>query len=381
MKERLGRKALVLKVDQKFVCVLCVLLAIVIVVGFLCVSDNVETTGGVEQVDVKLMDRFDMALTNEISEAMDGVLSIEKVYWLSDDDKVAPEPDQTRFGSTKDPSSLGWLLEEAGEILNGQETTFHTGIKIAPRSDVRYYLDETIFAITWKQAIKGGIYTISEVKIKHPSQLRRFLSGGEYGSGVLMQTTQMAASVNAVVASSGDFYSFRQHGVIVYDGKVQRVNSKYVQTCYIDDKGDMLFSYAGQLPDKRTAQEFVDANNIRFSLAFGPVLVENGEYVPCKGYVIGEIFEDYPRAALCQKDELHYLVVTLNSEHAYRRTSNLKTFAETIMSFGVKQAYTLDGGQTAVIVMNDKLVNSVLGGNQRNISDIFYFATAMPEGQ
>ena len=42
--------------------------------------------------------------------------------------------------------------------------------------------------------------------------------------------------------------------------------------------------------------------------------------------------------------------------------------------------YTLDGGQTAVIAMNDKLINSVLFGFQRKISDIIYFATAVPDG-
>ena len=47
----------------------------------------------------------------------------------------------------------------------------------------------------------------------------------------------------------------------------------------------------------------------------------------------------------------------------------------------VDMAYTLDGGQTAVIAMNDKLINNVMKGHQRNISDIFYFATAVPDGE
>ena len=40
----------------------------------------------------------------------------------------------------------------------------------------------------------------------------------------------MAASVNAVVASSGDFYRFRNYGTIVYDGQVQRIRSENVDT-------------------------------------------------------------------------------------------------------------------------------------------------------
>lgn len=354
---------------------------VLLLVMLACGSGGAEVYTGSVQTNVEMMERFDKSLTNQLSDAMEGVLSIEKVFWLCDDDKVAPLPDQAKFGVTGDPTSLGWLMEEAQDILEGQETTFHPNINIAPWTKVHYYLDETIFAVTWKQAFNGGIYCISEVKIKHPSQLRRFLSGGEYGSGVLQTTTQMSDIVNAVVASSGDYYAFRQQGVIVYDGVVQRVNSRYIQTCYIDDQGDMLFSYAGQLPDKRTAQEFVDANNIRFSLAFGPVLVDNGKYVHTYDYLIGEVLDEYARAAFCQKDKLHYLVVTLNTEGGYRCVDNLEGFGRVIESFGVQKAYTLDGGQTGAIVMNDKLINSVRGGSQRYISDIFYFATAVPNGQ
>ena len=55
-------------------------------------------------------------------------------------------------------------------------------------------------------------------------------------------------------------------------------------------------------------------------------------------------------------------------------------FAKNIAATGCDKAYTLDGGQTAVIAMNDQLMNAVLFGFQRKISDIIYFATAVPEG-
>lgn len=335
---------------------------------------------GASPVDVGIVDRFDMHLNNRISEALDGMLSIEKVYWLKDDDPVAPKPDQSKFGVAYSASELGWLIEDAEKVLEGQQLHFNTEIPIANDTDIRYYLDETIFAITWKQVIDGGMYTFSEVKIKHPSQLRRFLAGGEYGSEIQLKTTQMAKSVNAVLASSGDFYGYRRHGVIVYDGIVRRVNTGYVDTCYIDDRGDMHVSYVGQLSTMEQAQAFVDENNIRFSLAFGPVLVDHGEPVPVTEYFLGQIEDAYPRAALCQKDKLHYMVVVVNNENGYYRTADLYQFAHRIQELDVEMAYTLDGGQTAAIAMNGELVNAVLSGSQRNISDIFYFATAIPSG-
>ncbi len=352
----------------------------VLVLVLLTGSGSMVSGASASSVDAAIMDRYDMYINNRMSNALDGILSIEKVYWLSDDDLIAPEPDQTKYGRTDDPSTLGWLLEDAAELLDGQETVFNTDISIPVGTEVIYYLDETIFAICWKQVIDGGMYTFSEVKIAHPSQLRRFLSGGEYGSEVQLVTTEMAKTVNAVLASSGDFYNFRRVGVIVYDGQVRRVNSKYVDTCYINDQGDMLFSYAGELPDMKSAQEFVDENNIRFSMAFGPVLVDHGEYHPVERYSLGQIEDRYARAALCQMDKLHYMVVVSGSEMGYKRDATLHDFAMNIMDLGVEMAYTLDGGQTAAVVMNDQLVNRVVYGSQRPISDIFYFATAVPDG-
>lgn len=340
-----------------------------------------ETKAVASPVDMAVFDRFQMYMTNRISSALEGVLDIEKVYWLSDNDMVAPEPNQECFGGTQDPSSLQWLLEDAQKILDGQDTLFSTETVLAPGTKAEYYLDDTIFAVTWKQPFNGTMYTVSEVKIAHPSQFRRFLSGGSYGSGILLMTSEMAQSVNAVVASSGDFYAFRRMGVVVYDGTVQRVNSKPVDTCYIDDQGNLLFSYRGELDTMEAAQKFVNDHNIRFSLAFGPVLVDKGQKMPFSGYELGEVTGNYARAGLCQMGKLHYLLVTASKEGSYQHAQTLAEFQDVIASFGCEMAYTLDGGQTAVIVMNDQVINRVVYGYQRDVSDIIYFATAIPDGE
>ena len=352
-----------------------IFLAYVILNGFWC------RPAAQRSADAQIMDRYDMYMTNEISSALEGVLSVEKVYWLTDSELVAPEPNQANFGESDDAASLQWLLDDAAELLDGQETLFTTETPVWSRSKVRYYLDETIFVVTWKQVIDDCVYTFSEIKIADASQFRRFLAGGEYGSDKQYVTTEMAASVNAVLASSGDFYKHRRLGIIVYDGVVQRVdNSLYVDTCFINDKGDLIFSYRGKSTDMETAQKLVDENNIRFSLAFGPVLVDNGKRCEPSVYMLGEIDDEFPRAALGQRGELHYVIVVCNEEGGYDTTQTLKDFTTRVSQMGFEKAYALDGGQTAVIAMNDELINAVHFGTQRQISDIIYFATALPGG-
>lgn len=326
-----------------------------------------------------MMDRYDMAMTNTVSDALDGILSIKKVYWLTDDVQVAPEPNQAYYGETDDPSTLQWLLDAAAELLDGQTTYFSTETELIPGTKVMYYLDETILAITWKQSINWKCYTISEVKIAHPSQFRRFMAGGEYGSSIQMTTTEMAASVNAVVASAGDFYKYRRAGTIVYDGQLQRMEGLKLDTCFVDEQGNLILRRADELTTEEEVKQFVAENNIRFSLAFGPILVRDGERCEPQVYPIGEIDDNYSRAGIGQRGELHYIVTTVNQQY-YNQVPTIYEFARAAEELGCEQFYTLDGGQTATIAMNDQLFNAVDYGSQRRISDIIYFATAVPEG-
>lgn len=339
-----------------------------------------------EQVDAYVRERMESArgalLSQERPEEAptETIPPVRKVYWIDEDAQVAPEPDQSLFGQTDDPASLQDILDRAAYLLDGQQLYFHTDVELFQNTPVRYYLDDSIFAITWKEVHEGSVYTFSEVKVSHPSQFRRHLAGGEFGSEMQYLTTEMAASVNAVVASSGDFYRFRDFGICVYEGKVRRVEGTYAETCYIDGNGDMHFTYGGDLLDTPSAQAYVDGNDIRFSLCFGPVLVDEYQVVNHTWYGVGEINEGYARAALCQMGPLHYIVVTANTEGPYQDIPTVATFSKYVSATGCRMAYCLDGGQTAAIVMNDELINRPVYGQQRKISDIIYFATAIPEG-
>lgn len=332
-------------------------------------------------INMAILDRFDMGITNQFSSSMEGILAIDKVYWLRDEDVIAPEPNQALFGETQNPLEILDVLEKAEKLLNGQEVLYSTDRNFIPNSAIRYYLDDTILVLVWQESYKGGIYTISEVKLAHPSQFRRFLAGNEYGHNKQFLSTEMSAEVNAVMASSGDFYMYRSSGLVVYNGIVERVDRTYsIETCFIDENGDMSFCHAGELTNKEAAQKYVDENNIRFSISFGPILIENGVRKPLNWYLLGEIHDPYPRAALCQDGELHYYVIAANSKAPYSAFHTLHTFCDYVEATGCDMAYTLDGGQTATIVMNDQHINPVQYGSQRRISDIFYFATAIPDG-
>lgn len=358
------------------------LISLVLTGGLLCLLlTHAGGSAAARQTNAGIMDKFDRFVTNHVTAEVSSHagVEVEHSYWLSDSDMVAPEPDQSAFGEAQTAAELQWLLDEAGKLLEGQDTLFTTETPIKAGSTVHYYLDDTIFAVTWKQVINNSVYTFSEVKIAHASQFRRFLSEGQYGSGVLHTTTEMSASVNAVVASAADYYDYRRSGIVVNNGIIHRsYGSSYLDTCYINEEGDLLFSLRGQLQDEAAVEQFVQDNNVRFSISFGPLMLLNGEYKAPHTYGLGEITENYPRAALCQLDKLHYVLVASNMEDTYYGRPSISTFAKSLQDLGIPTAYALDGGQTATIVMNDQLINTVSYGSEREISDIIYFATAIP---
>ena len=95
---------------------------------------------------------------------------------------------------------------------------------------------------------------------------------------------------------------------------------------------------------------------------------------------MGEIGEEFSRSCIAMTDELHYLLMTVNhNPQLLTPRANVNELARLIYSKNVIKAYNLDGGQTSEIVMQGMPINHVDYGNERTVSDIIYFATAIPE--
>ncbi len=123
-------------------------------------------------------------------------------------------------------------------------------------------------------------------------------------------------------------------------------------------------------------------NDVLFSVAFGPVLIDNGVDVTPNAYPWGEIDDTYARSALGLLGEHHYLTMNINCDRpgtAYYNLATLRQAADAMLARGCIKAYTLDGGQTATTAFHGELINPVQFGWEKPISDVIYFATAVPD--
>ena len=339
-------------------------------------------SGSVSSVEsstvLKLSEKLDVYMNNMASDALGVLAYIKKIYTLQESDTVAPIPNPENFGRTTDVAVIQDLIKKAAPLLDGQSVAFDPNADFVPDTEFMYYLDDTIMVIAWKEYINQRCCTMAEVKLAHGSQIRRKLAEDSYSSSVQYYASDMAKQSNAVIAINGDFYAFRDLGITVYQRKLYRNNPASVDSCFFTADGDMLFSRRGELMGEGEAQRFIDENNVVFAIAFGPVLVDNGELQYCESYPIGEINTEYSRSCIGMTDDLHYLLMTINHTPDARPRATINELARYIYSKGVQKAYTLDGGQTAEIVMFGAPINHVDFGYERTVSDIIYFATAIP---
>ena len=343
---------------------------------------------------VESIDGFKLRVLNDYLSEAD---VIKKTYKIAEDATEGFEPNPECYGvvSYENASEIYDVIEKARQLnLLGpdEEVSFSADANFYQNGSIEYYLDDTILAICWKEWIDNRPVNLSEIKIADASQFRRKLSGDAYGSGVQNYCSTMSKQANAVVGLNADFYAFRNLGITCYDRVVYRFNENSygsykaynaVDTLFIDSNGDFKYFKRGTESTKEEVQKWVDENNILFSVAFGPVIVDNGELISEYSYPIGEYYKQYSRAGIGQLGSLHYLYINVQNisgrEDIPRAT--LADFAKIMNSKGVINGYNLDGGQTGEVYFNNHVFNHVDWGNERTVSDIIYFATALPESE
>lgn len=317
---------------------------------------------------------------------------------------LVPIPEEATTGPVPNPACYGSVsLDNAWEVLDVIQQARDSGLLTADEAvafdpnadfyrglysrDIEYYLDDTILAILWKEEIDGKSCSFAEVKIADASQFRRKLADDTYNSDREYFATALAADTNAVVAMNADFYRHRDFGILAWNRELYRFNTQYyaegyslyncVDTLFVTSSGDFLYKRLGEENTPESIRDYMKENDILFSVAFGPILVEDGIALPCGWYPVGEVGLGYSRAGIGQMGPLHYLYMSLN-HGSHEARWNVTQFAQHFAEKPVQTAYCLDGGQTGEVVFRGEPYNYIDFGLERTVSDILWFATAVP---
>lgn len=311
-------------------------------------------------------------------------------------------PSDIKTGSPSDMHEEKSLLTDVGKSLadvNGEiaASVFNLpkvyvlpmGMTVPPKPDpANYdgdtYSDETITVRCWRETQKvGGSFVVinfADVKIAHPTQLRTAFAGRNYTATRRAYTTRMAAENNAVLAINGDYCNIRPTGLIIRQGILYRDTPMGIDTLFIDSEGNF------STMDDQEAKDcgYYTKNSIYQALPFGPTLVRDGKAIQIEkdfNSVACGAYAKNPRTAIGQLGELHYLVCVVNGRQTGSAGCTTNDLAKMMAEKGCITAFNLDGGQSSAMVFKNRLYNKVCNGGERQVSDIVYFATALPEGE
>ena len=241
------------------------------------------------------------------------------------------------------------------------------------------YEDETISVRLESRKIGDSVYNIAWVKIAHPSQLRTALAG-PYGAKKRAKPLAMAEAANAVVAINGDYFQYSSRGYTVRQGETFRktAGTKQLDLLIIDEAGDF---HIIKKSSKKELADFLKGEHTPVNaFTFGPALVKDGQ--------VQTIYNSYgfspqdraPRVGIGQLGPLEYVLVMVDGRmDGYSRGITIKTLADFMGELNCQQAFNLDGGGSAAMVFAGKYFNRMDDKTARDISDIIYFASAVPE--
>ena len=233
------------------------------------------------------------------------------------------------------------------------------------------YHDGNISVEITEERVGDTTVYVADVRLASADHLKTAFADNTYGRNVTDTTSDIAESVDAILAVNGDFYGAQQEGYVIRGGVLYRSAAKKgAEDLVIYADGSFGIIREAEI----TAQELLESG-ARDVLSFGPALVENGEISVSVNDEVGRAKASNPRTAIAVIDELHVLLVVSDGRTKESEGLSLYELAAFLQSKGVQTAYNLDGGGSSTMVFNGRVVNNPTSGRgikERSVSDIVY---------
>lgn len=219
-------------------------------------------------------------------------------------------------------------------------------------------------------------YYVADVVLTDATALRSAFAGDAYGTNITETTSAIAEDNDAILAINGDYYGFRDTGIVIRNGVVYRDEGAREGLAFYLDGTVQVYDETAT-----TADELV-ADGVWNTLSFGPALVEEGTVVDgIENVEVDTNFGNHsiqgeqPRTAVGVIDENHLVFVVVDGRaDGYSRGVTMTELAEIMISLGAETAYNIDGGGSSTMYFDGEVINQPSNGGERGTSDILYIA-------
>ena len=267
---------------------------------------------------------------------------------------------------------------DAYEAENSTVTTTGTESTTEPVTTATTYTSDdasvSISTVTTGSGDSTVTYYVADVTLTDATALRSAFANNSFGENIIDTTSSIAADNGAVFAVNGDYYGFRDTGIVIRNGVVYRDSpAREGLAFYLDGSVEVYDETA------TSAQQLLDAG-VWNTLSFGPAIVEEGSVVDGIEHVevdtnIGNhsIQGEQPRTAVGVIDDNHLVFVVVDGRSpGYSAGVTLTGLADIMISLGATTAYNLDGGGSSTLYFNGAVINTPSNGGERGTSDILY---------
>ena len=213
---------------------------------------------------------------------------------------------------------------------------------------------------------------VADIYLKDASLLKTSFAKNSYGKNVTAKTSDIAKSVNAILAINGDYYGVQEAGYVLKNGVIYRstpVKNKEDLVIYEDGSFEIINESDISLEELLNS----GAYNV---LSFGPALVDDSEIEVSTSDEVGKAMASNPRTAIGIIDTNHYVFVVSDGRTNESVGLSLYELATFMKKLGCTTAYNLDGGGSSTMYFNGEIINNPTTTGkkigERSISDIVY---------
>jgi exopolysaccharide biosynthesis protein len=248
----------------------------------------------------------------------------------------------------------------------------------AVATDTSYVSGSSTINISTVATGSGGntvTYYVADVVLDDATTLQSAFANDSFGENITETTSAIAEANNAIFAINGDYYGFRDTGIVIRNGVVFRDEGARQGLAFYRDGTVKVYDET-----TATAEQLV-ADGVWNTLSFGPSLLDDGEIA--EGIEDVEVDTNFgnhsiqgeqPRTAVGIIDQNHLVFVVVDGRSpGYSAGVTMTGLAEIMQGLGATTAYNIDGGGSSTMYFNGGLVNNPLGENkERGTSDILY---------
>ncbi|MCT9871900.1 phosphodiester glycosidase family protein [Paenarthrobacter aurescens] len=235
----------------------------------------------------------------------------------------------------------------------------------------------TISTVTTGSGDDTVTYYVADVVLDDATTLKSAFAEDTYGENITETTSAIAEDHSAIFAVNGDYYGFRDTGIVIRNGVVYRDEGARQGLAFYKDGSVKVYD------ETTTTADQLIADGVWNTLSFGPSLLDNGQIA--SGIEDVEVDTNFgnhsiqgeqPRTAVGVIDENHLVFVVVDGRSpGYSAGVTMTGLAQIMKDLGATTAYNIDGGGSSTMYFNGSLVNNPLGGNtERGTSDILYIA-------